>query len=209
MFIVAGLVLARDLFLKDLRAKGTDAGDMQMRAYDVLDELGMRRVMDGGVRIVEIMEYFGIRVYMDDLRSDGLKSYIVVDPLLMEKLNGNRIACVDSKLSDGDKRFALAHVFAQYLFDYNDYEDVSFYGVYMKAKNGCTSDQNRNRRAERFAFRILMPADAFLEKYTECRGRLSKPDLVNELDRYFRVTPQMVMKRLGDLKVPGYQNQVC
>ena len=139
---------------------------------------------------------------MDELKSDELSAYIAIDPRLMEKLGSNKIACVNSKDSDGHKRFAIAHELAHYLFDYNEYEQVTYYNTYIANEKEPTDEIEL--RANRFAACILMPEDEFRKKFAEYREMYSKPDLVNRLNEYFRVSPRAVQRRFSELDIGGY-----
>ena len=189
-------------FLLEFRKKNNSIDDMQDRAYDVLDEFGMRNAGKGGVRIIEILNGFGIKTYMDDLQPKELSAYIAIDPRLIEKLGSNRIACVNSKDSDGHKRFAIAHELAHYLFDYDDYKKVVYYDTYIAGEDEPTDE--KELRANRFAACLLMPEESFRKKYEELKKKLSKPDLVNELNLYFRVSPRAVQRRFDELGITGY-----
>ena len=56
-------------FLRHFREKKKNIEDMQNRAYDVLNEFDMRKVGEGGVKIIKILNEFGIKTYMDELKS--------------------------------------------------------------------------------------------------------------------------------------------
>ncbi len=190
-------------FLKEFRQKDKNIEDMQKRAYEVLEEFNMRKVGSGGVGIIKILNGFGIRTYMDDLQPRELSAYIVIDPRLMEKLGSNRVACVNSNDSDEHKRFAIAHELAHYLFDYDEFKQVTYFNTYIAGEAEPTDD--KELRANRFAACILMPEDVFRDKYIEWKDKYSKPDLINNLNSYFRVSPRAIQRRFNELGITGYE----
>ena len=178
--------------LSGIREKSAGIDEIQNCAYEVLDRSSMRRVPRGGVKIVKILSGFGIKTYLDDIKPESLYAYIVVDPALWEKFGTDRIACVNTALSDGDKRFALANELAHFLFDYDGSP------AYMDA---YTADTPAEQCADRFASCILMPEDVFRGKYDEISASQLNPDIVGWLARYFRVSMQAVIKRLTELGI--------
>ena len=179
-------------FLSGIKEKPAGIDDMQDRAYEVLDRFSMRRVPRGGVKIVKILNGFGIKTYLDDIKPGSLYAYIVVAPALWEKFGTDRIACVNTALSDGDKRFALANELAHFLFDHDGSP------AYMDA---YVADMTvKELRADRFAACILMPEDVFREKYDEISQSQLNPDTAGWLARYFRVSRDAVIKRLSGLR---------
>ena len=117
----------------------------------------------------------------------------MVDPALWEKFGTDRIACVNTALSDGDKRFALAHELARFLFDYDG--SPAYMDAYMADKKA------EEQRADRFAACILMPEDMFREKYDEISASRLNPDIAGWLARYFRVSREAVIKRFSGLGI--------
>ena len=59
-------------FLSKIRGKPAGIDDMQDRAYEVLDRFSMLEVPHGGVKIVKILNGFGIKTYMDDIKPESL-----------------------------------------------------------------------------------------------------------------------------------------
>ena len=184
-------------FLKEIRNKPIDIDDMQERAYDILDRFSMRKVTHGGVRIVSILNEFGIKTYLDDIKSDSLSAYILIDPALWPKFGTDRIACINTSRSDGHKRFAIAHELAHFLFDYNGSP------VYMDTYISDLPEpmEMKEQRANRFAACILMPEDVFREKYNEISASRLNPDIIEWLSGYFRVSTKAVKKRFGELGI--------
>ena len=153
--------------------------------------------------IIEILTKLGFKIYQSDLSADGLSAYIAVDPKLKNIFGSNKITCVHSEDNIGHKRFALAHELAHYLFDFNEDENLYYYDTYsVKEKN----DKIEEKRANIFAANLLMPKEAFIEKFKEYKSLQSKADIVNALEQYFLVSSTSVLKRLRELDINGYNN---
>lgn len=99
----------------------------------------------------------------------------------------------------GHKRFALAHELAHYLFDFDE-NSVVYYNTYL-ANEG---EQNEiEQRANAFAANLLMPEDEFRKVLNSCNEEM-KADTISYLSDYFQVSVTAVMKRIGELKIEGY-----
>ena len=186
-------------FLQEYRKRPNRIEDMQDRAYDILDKLGMREIAFGGTKIVRILGGFGIKTYLSVIKPPELSAYIAIDPTLEAKFGTNRVACINERYSDGHKRFAIAHELAHYLFDYN--EDVSpvYYDTYTADQKEPTEE--KELRANRFAACILMPEDIFVEKYEQGKASKLRPNMVGYLSTYFRVSRRAIERRFQELGI--------
>ena len=184
-------------FLSEIRNKPIEIENMQDRAYDVLDKFSMRRVPRGGVKIVSILDGFGIKTYLDDIRSDSLSAYILIDPALWDKFGTDRIACVNAERTDGHKRFAIAHELAHFLFDYDG--SPAYMDTYIAGQPEPV--EMKEKRADRFAACILMPEDVFRKKYEEISASRLSPDIIGWLAGYFRVSRKAIEKRFPELGI--------
>lgn len=189
-------------FVKKIREEEKNIGNMPERANDVLKYFHIKDI-SSGVPIIEILTKLGFKIYQSDLSADGLSAYIAVDPKLKNIFGSNKITCVHSEDNIGHKRFALAHELAHYLFDFNEDENLYYYDTYsVKEKN----DKIEEKRANIFAANLLMPKEAFIEKFKEYKSLRSKADIVNALEQYFLVSSTSVLKRLRELDINGYNN---
>lgn len=189
-------------FVKKIREEEKNIGNMPERANDVLKYFHIKDI-SSGVPIIEILTKLGFKIYQSDLSADGLSAYIAVDPKLKNIFGSNKITCVHSEDNIGHKRFALAHELAHYLFDFNEDENLYYYDTYsVKEKN----DKIEEKRANIFAANLLMPKEAFIEKFKEYKSLQSKADIVNALEQYFLVSSTSVLKRLRELDINGYNN---
>lgn len=189
-------------FLMEIRKKPKQLSDMPARAQDVLKYF-QGDENETGVPIVEILMKFGFKIYESNLEPDGLSAYIAVDPKFEEIYKSNKITCVHVKDNIGHKRFALAHELAHYLFDFNESEDLYYYNTYFPHKD---EDKMEEKRANKFAANLLMPENAFLNKFKEYKELQSKADIVSALGQYFHVSPTAILKRFSELDIPGYGN---
>lgn len=187
-------------FVLDIRKKSKKIDDMPARAQDVLDYFQISD-LSSGVPIVEILSKMGFKIYQSNLEPDGLSAYIGVDPKFEEIFDSNKIACVNIKDSIGDKRFALAHELAHYIFDFDDEENLYYYDTYFHGNDEKTT---AGRRANKFAINLLMPKEAFQKMFEKYKELQSKADIVNALARYFFVSSTAVLERLNELGVTGY-----
>ena len=190
-------------FLKNIRKKSKAINDMPVRAQEVLDYFQINN-LTSGVPVVEILINLGFKIFQSELEPAGLSAYIAVDPKFESVYGSNKITCVHINDSVGHKKFALAHELGHYLFDFNESENLYYYNTYFPEKD--TEEQEPNeKRANKFAANLLMPQDAFLNKYEEYKKLESKVDIVTALCRYFVVSPTAVIKRFDELGINNLQ----
>lgn len=184
--------------ITSIRKKSNNISDMPERAKDVIKYFDIK-YEQGGVPIIEILSRLGFKVYQQELQPSSLSAYIAVDPKLQERYGTNRITCVNCNDNIGHKRFALAHELAHYLFDFDE-NSVVYYNTYL-ANEG---EQNEiEQRANAFAANLLMPEDEFRKVLNSCNEEM-KADKISYLSDYFQVSVTAVMKRIGELKIEGY-----
>ena len=190
--------------VKKIRQKPTQIVDMPNRAQDVLSYYKIKDFPEGvGVPIVEILTKLGFKIFQSDLKPDGLSAYIAVNPKFEEVFDSNKITCVHMDENIGHKRFSLAHELAHYLFDFNENDNLCYYNTYFPKDEENSMEEER---ANKFAANLLMPEKEFLEKYKEYEKVNGKADTVNELGRYFVVSPTAVLRRFEELNITGYDN---
>lgn len=181
-----------------IRKKSKKISDMPERAMEVIKYFDIK-YEQGGVPIIEILSRFGFKVYQQEMQPSDLSAYIAVDPKLQERYGTNRITCVNSSDNIGHKRFALAHELAHYLFDFDE-DSVVYYNTYLANE----SEQDEiEQRANAFAANLLMPEGEFRKVLSSCNGEI-KADTISYLSDYFQVSVTAVMKRIGELKIEGY-----
>lgn len=190
--------------IQSIRRSAAELDDMAKRANDILTYFGIGDCLDG-VPIVEILMKMGFKIYQSNLSPDGISAYIAIDPKLEETFKSNKIICVHANDSLGHKRFALAHELCHYLFDFNEAENVSFYNTYFA---DSSEETEAEKRANRFAAELLMPAQIFRQKYDEYQKLQSKADIVSALARYFVVSPTAVLRRFDEVGITGYSESV-
>jgi len=74
--------------------------------------------------IVAILNSLGIRTFQKRMIPRELSAYISVNPKYLTMYDTTKIACVNSIDNAGHKRFALAHEFAHYIFDYANFNQA-------------------------------------------------------------------------------------
>lgn len=188
--------------VNEIRQKPVQTIDMPSRAQEVLSYYKIKD-FSKGVPIVEILTKLGFKIFQSDLKPDGLSAYIAVNPKFVEVFDSNKITCVHVEDNIGHKRFSLAHELAHYLFDFNESENLCYYNTYFPKKE---EDSMEEERANKFAANLLMPEKEFLKKYKEYKKVNGKADTVNELGRYFVVSPTAVLRRFTELNIAGYDN---
>lgn len=191
-------------FVMDIRKKSKKVNDMPARAQDVLDYFQISD-LSSGVPIVEILTKMGFKIYQSNLEPDSLSAYIAIDPKFEEVFESNKIACVNINDNIGDKRFALAHELAHYIFDFDEEESLYYYDTYFQGKD---EKDMAGRRANKFAINLLMPKATFQKTFDKCKELQSKADIVNALGRYFLVSSTAVLERLNEFGITGYDNDV-
>lgn len=191
--------MCKELLTK-IRSKSKGISDMPVRANDVLDYFQVKD-FSKGVPIIEILTKFGFKIYQSDLEPEGMSAYIAVDPKLEEVYESNKITCVNLKDNIGHKRFALAHELAHYLFDFDENHKLYYYNTYFPNRE---NDNLEEKRANQFAANLLMPENIFRNKLKEYNELQSKPDIVNALGQYFRVSSTAVLRRFNELGIGGY-----
>lgn len=189
-------------FLRSIRAKSKGIEDMPSRAQEVLDCFHIND-FSSGVPIVEILTNMGFKIFQSDLEPDDLSAYIAVDPTFKDTFGSNKITCVHVKDNLGHKTFALAHELAHYLFDFDESKSLYYYDTYFPKEN---EDKFEERRANKFAANLLMPEKVFIQKFEDLKSLQSKVDIVNELGKYFNVSPTAVLKRFEELNIKGFDD---
>ncbi len=200
--ITKGDKMCRD-FLMQIRKKPNGISDMPDRAQDVLSFFKIND-LSSGVPIIEILTKLGFKIYQGDLEPKKLSAYIAVDPKFKDAFESNKITCVQAGDNIGHKRFALAHELAHYLFDFREDESLYYYNTYFSEQE---DNELEERRANKFAANLLMPENAFRNKYEEYKKLYSKVDIVNELGQYFLVSSKAVLLRFSELGIDGFDSK--
>lgn len=192
-------------FVTNMRKKDKEIKDMPARAKEVLEYFQIDE-SSSAVPIVEILNKMGFKIYQSNLEPDGLSAYIAVDPKFEDVFESNKITCVHDKDNIGHKRFALAHELAHYLFDFNEDESLYYYDTYFSNDGKEKEQKFEEERASKFAANLLMPEDAFRQKFKEYQQLQSKADIVSALARFFLVSATAVLRRFTELGIDGYDN---
>lgn len=184
----------------NIRNQDNDVKYIPDRAQEVLDFFKIKNI-SSGIPIIEILTKLDFKIFQSDLTADNLSAYIAVDPKFKEIFGSNKITCVNVGDNIGHKRFALAHELAHYIFDFNEGKELCYYDTYSDNEN---SNSPTEQRANKFAANLLMPEKEFRKKFKSFQNLQSKADIVNALGQYFVVSTTAILKRFGELEIPGY-----
>lgn len=157
------------------------------------------------VPIVNILKNMGISVYQDSMEmSPDTIAYFVVNPELYSEFENNKIACVNSNITYGFKRFALAHELAHYIFDYSEDTQSTFYSTYKSTDDEEDDGTGIEVRANQFAENLLLPKDEFKTLYFKyLKETKSLPDTLVKLADNYSVDVSCINKRIKHLKQKG------
>ena len=158
--------------------------------------------------IIAISNHLGFKNYMSDFslfdntmdlyrNSSGM---IVVDGDLTEKYGTDKILLISKYDSIKYQRFTIAHELGHYLFDFNETKSYKYYNFYELKNTFCNAVE---RRASRFATALLMPRNLFKERYNKIKKSNNYYEIINKLSEDFQVFPDIVDKRIKELKELG------
>lgn len=143
---------------------------------------------DSFTHIVKIVEKLHFQVHQRMLPK-WISGYIHIN----EKQNKKSIV-VNSKVAFNQQRFVIAHELAHFIYDYKG--TPKYIDFYKKNNHGTLKE----KRANMFAAKLLIPKDKFEEKYLITK----KEDanlifIVYRLAKIFKVQPKAINKRLYEV----------
>lgn len=151
--------------------------------------------------VVQLLQQMGFGLFRTTFRKPNVSGLIAVDSSLPEKnkvFKTDRVILVNRDDSTAHQRFTIAHELAHYIFDYDEASTPKYYKYY-------STDEHTNDielRANRFAAEILMPTDAFKEKYDQFKQEqgisFSLPSTITKLSQFFDAPVTAVEKRLEE-----------
>lgn len=139
----------------------------------------------------------GFKIFQGNLSSPELSAKIAIDIKLEDTFGTTKLILVNKNDTTEHQNFALAHVFAHYVFDYAD-NDEPYFNTYRTDE--VYSDMDF--RANRFAAALLMPREIFIAQYEAMDVKnMTVYDIRNELGKIFVASPEAVRRRFIELKI--------
>ena len=145
------------------------------------------------VDVVELANKYGFKVYQ-------LKESAPVKGLILGDDSDNfGVIAFKQDLSNKDNRFIIAHELGHFLLHHDD-EKFKKNGVFYYAYHSDENHSEQEREADLFAANLLMPKEAFINKWKEIGGQ--NDNLSKEiLSEYFGVTTKSIEKRIKEINV--------
>ena len=186
--------------------RGLDAqeNDRMAEAANCLLHIIHRGDVAFPVKVVELSKELGFEIYRVSFRNQQQSGLIVVDSSLPEKMrvNSSKVVFLNRKDSSAHQRFTVAHELAHYIFDFDEENTPTYREAYVTNSNPELNDSPKERRANRFAAELLMPRDAFINKFNEEKDKnvnaFSLADTITILKDYFDVPAKAVEMRLRE-----------
>lgn len=153
-------------------------------------------ITDYPIPVEDIIRAMGFSLYENVMPIPSVSGYIAIDPKLRAKFNNDKIIVVNSNDSVGHQRFAIAHEIAHYIYDYDG--EKSLYDLYDTNRNNI--DNPREKRANRFAAELMIPAAPFLSIIKEIElENLSLVEGIVKAAKLFDVSTTSIIKRFGEV----------
>lgn len=143
---------------------------------------------DPFTHIVKIVEKLHFQVHQRMLPK-WISGYIHIN----KKYNKKSIV-VNSRVEFHQQRFVIAHELAHFIYDYKG--TPKYIDTYRKNNHGTLKE----KRANTFAAKLLMPKDKFEEKYFITKDENKNSIfIVYRLAKVFKVQPKAINKRLYEV----------
>lgn len=175
------------------------------RVADDILIAGNRANIVGDIPIVKIVEEFGFNPYIVKNLQDNVSGNIYIGGTTQEIYGKDRVIVVGKEEEYFHQRFIIAHELGHYLFDYlgnDEYKDgnILFSKAYLKNDH----DDETERRADRFAAELLMPAKIFLVEFIKAMNASGNDEgfVVQYLSKYFKTKTSSIKRRIGELGLP-------
>lgn len=192
--------------LKENGNREYSISEVENIANEILVEGGRENII-GDIPIVKIVEEFGFTPYNESRLKDDVSGNIYIGGTTKDVYGQDNVMVVGKNEVLFHKRFILAHELAHYLFDYlgdveyTEHPELLFSRAYLKGGHGGDISE---RRADRFAAELLMPARTFLVLFIRAMEAFSndKALVVDWLSRYFKTKQSSVLRRIEELNLP-------
>lgn len=186
-----------------IRENYTDASNVeqiQAAANYLLEALGPN-VAKYPLPVVTVLEKMGFQLFRGTFDNPDQSGIIMVDSSLPEQnklFETDRAVVVNRNDSVAHQRFTVAHEIAHYIFDYDERTQPTYRKAYLTTEH----EDAVEKRANRFAAELLMPADRFVAEYKKCSSAqgnaFSLPSTITHLCKAFGVPAKAVQLRLDE-----------
>ena len=156
----------------------------------------------GPTPIVKIAEEFGFSTFEESSIPDDVSGNIFVGGTTEEIYNTDKVIVVGAREEYFHQRFIIAHELAHYLMDYLGSDAscntaILFSRAYPKENH----DSEVERRADRFAAELLMPAKEFLRQYIKAAemSNYNYKYIVAYLSDFFETKRSSVARRIEEV----------
>lgn len=190
--------------ISDLRqnpAKDYDIDDAERLADDILRAGGHDKIK-GSTPIVKIADELGFKTFNEEYMPAGISGNIFIGGRPAKTYKTSQGIIVGRNKEFYHQRFIIAHELGHYLMDYlgSDMDNDSgkaFSMAYPKENH----DSPKERRADRFAAQLLMPAKAFYRAYIRAVNASDRNEryVMAYLSNYFKVKQSSVQRRIWEL----------
>lgn len=183
------------------------ANDYSVRKAEILAdevlEAGGYSDIQGAVPILKIVRGFGITPFSIENLSAEYSGNIYIGGTTKDIYGTDKAIVVGDNEEPYHKRFIVAHEFAHYMLDYvgsKYYQDEMELFTKAYLKSGHDSEENE-RRADRFAAELLMPAKIFLKYYAAAilESNNLEEYIITFLSELFEVKQSSVRRRMKEL----------
>lgn len=182
--------------IKEVRERYSEHKDMPAAAQLLLDQL---KISTAPIQIVKLVKEAGFEVYRQDFNAAELSGLIAIDEDLKDTFGSAMIICVNSLDNLGHQRFAIAHEFAHYIFDFDTTKSITYYDSYSTSEDAVST--LTEKRASFFAANLLMPRDLFVDKFEKYAVVGNLYETTSVLAELFQVSAAAVKKRIEELEL--------
>lgn len=174
----------------------------ELLADEVLEAGGYSDIQ-GAVPVLRIVKGFGITPFSVTNLSAEFSGNIYVGGTTEDVYGTDKAIVVNDSEEPYHKRFIVAHEFAHYMLDYvgnKCYQDGMELFTKAYLKSGHDTEENE-RRADRFAAELLMPAKTFLKYYANAilESNNLEEYILTFLSELFEVKQSSVRRRIEEL----------
>lgn len=170
-------------------------------ADEVLKETGRDNLI-GPIPVIKIAQEFGFVTYHEGDMAPDVSGNIYIGGTTKKVYGRDNVITVGDNEELYHQRFIVAHELAHYLMDYlgNElYKDPN--RLFSRAYTANNHDSQEERRADRFAAELLMPAKNFYRQYMRAMetSEGNRKYAVAYLSKYFETKKSSVRRRIQEL----------
>lgn len=193
--------LGKELKSKQYNISELTEEQLEEAARILLDKFKINKIPVNIVYIAEKMGMELLKVIFKNNENNNIGGALAVSSTLQQQgYQKDKVIKVNKNNSQGHQRFTIVHEIYHYIFDSFFREtELEYYDVFYE--DNLNSEDENEKRANRFAAAFLMPKEDFIKEYLylSVGEKLDKNEVYNQLSRKFLVSESAVKKRIFEL----------